>query len=80
MSTPDNDPEIAMYLRSDVFRVRADALRARALADVAAGRAPPTFEEIASELRLPLDVIEGGLQHALAKRLLRDAPVRGEPN
>jgi hypothetical protein len=67
-------------MQSASFKARAKAFRERIFRDVDAGKPLPSLDEIARELRLPLDAVEGGLQHSLQKYLLRNTPISGASN
>ena len=60
------EEQLIRYMKSATFRRRSKRTQKRVLASVRAGN-PLSIEEIAKELRLPLDVVKGGLEHSLAK-------------
>jgi hypothetical protein len=55
--------EIFRYLQTAAFRQRCKRLHKRILKD----GERPSFEEIAKELQLPLDIVIGGFWHSMQK-------------
>lgn len=67
------DAEIQEYMESASFRRRAERLKKELLARMDRGE-KWTFDEVAHELKLPLDVVLGGFAHSFEKNF--GGPIR----